>query len=190
MSADGAPGGVLLLVVGPSGAGKDTVIEGARRACAGGARFTFVRRCITRRADAGGEDFESLSEREFAAADVSGEFALRWSAHEMSYGLRRAAIDPALAVGSVVVANVSRGVIESARLAYPRVRVALVTAPPDLLAARLAARGREGAADIRRRLMRAGAMDAGDCDFTILNDRTIDEAICALVALLREVAGS
>ena len=182
--------GVLLLVVGPSGAGKDTVMDGARRALAQEERLAFARRSITRRAGAGGEDFEALSEREFAAADVSGEFALRWRAHELSYGIRRSEIDPAIAGGKVVVANVSRGIIEPARQAYPRVKVALVTAPPGLLAARLSARGRENAADIGRRLSRAGAMDAGDCDFTIVNDRTIGEAVDDFVACLRELAGT
>jgi ribose 1,5-bisphosphokinase len=189
MTSAGARLGVLVLVVGPSGAGKDTVIDRARSALAHEDRFAFARRCITRRADAGGEDFESLTEREFAAADVSGEFALRWSAHGLSYGIRRAAVDPAIAGGVVVVANVSRSMIEPARRAYSRVSVVLVTAPPEVLAARLAARGREGVADIRRRLLRAGAMDSVECDFTIRNDRAIGEAVDAFVARLREVAG-
>ena len=58
---------MLVLVVGPSGAGKDTLIERAREALAGEARFRFVRREITRPEGAGGEDHIAVTPAAFAA---------------------------------------------------------------------------------------------------------------------------
>ena len=136
---------MLVLVVGPSGAGKDTLLDAARQALADDPRFSFVRRVITRPADAGGEAHESVTEEHFAARD----FALQWQAHGLRYGIPADAIK----AGAVAVANVSRTVIADAARRFP-VRVIEVTAPPDILAARLASRGREDAADVATRLAR------------------------------------
>ncbi|MEA2777827.1 MAG: thymidine phosphorylase, partial [Acetobacteraceae bacterium] len=74
---------MLILVVGPSGAGKDTVLALARAALLADPRFRFVRRVITRPADAGGEDHEAVSDFEFGQRS----FALRWQAHGLHYGI-------------------------------------------------------------------------------------------------------
>ena len=108
-------GGVMLIcVVGPSGAGKDTLLDAARQALADDRRFRFVRRVITRPADAGGEAHEAVTEAEFAARD----FALQWQAHGLSYGIPAAAINDV----AVAVANVSRTVIADAAVAVPGAR--------------------------------------------------------------------
>ncbi len=112
---------MLVLVVGPSGAGKDTLLDAARRALAGDPRFHFVRRVITRPADAGGEVHEAVTEEEFAARD----FALQWQAHGLRYGIPADAIE----AGVVSVDNVSRTIIADAARRF-RVRVIEVTAPP------------------------------------------------------------
>ncbi|HVM81880.1 MAG TPA: phosphonate metabolism protein/1,5-bisphosphokinase (PRPP-forming) PhnN, partial [Stellaceae bacterium] len=143
--------GTLILVVGPSGAGKDTLIEGARDALAGDRRFLFPRRVITRPAEAGGEEHEAMSSVEFAAAEAAGAFALSWGAHGLRYGIP-SGIDAELARGRHVVVNVSRSILAEARRRYRPLAIVEVTAPVEVLAERLAARGREGAADIAQRL--------------------------------------
>src|ERR1700753_2364228 len=102
-------GEMLILVVGPSGAGKDTVLGLARRTLAGDRRFRFVRRVITRPESAGGEDHEPVSEVEFARRG----FALQWQAHGLHYGIPLDIVDD-LARGIVVVANVSRAIVAAA----------------------------------------------------------------------------
>ena len=175
-------GGVLILVVGPSGAGKDALLAAAREAYAGEARFRFVRRAITRPAEAGGEPHEAVTEAVFATRG----FALSWRAHGLAYGIP-ADIAADLAAGRVVVANVSRTVIAEAARRFP-VRVIAVTAPPDVLAARLAARGREDAAGTARRLVRAVGLPAEVPIETMANDATLAEGVTRFLAALSRAA--
>ena len=167
---------MLVLVVGPSGAGKDTLLDAARRALAGDPRFHFVRRVITRPADAGGEVHEAVTEEEFAARD----FALQWQVHGLRYGIPADAIE----AGVVSVANVSRTIIADAARRF-RVRVIEVTAPPDILAARLASRGREDASDVATRLARSVAVPDGVSIATVVNNGTLKEGVHRFVAALR-----
>jgi ribose 1,5-bisphosphokinase len=173
---------MLVLVAGPSGAGKDTVLGLARSMLAGDKRFRFVRRVITRSADAGGEDHEAVSEAAFA----DRPFALRWQAHGLHYGIPLDVTDD-LARGVVVVANVSRGVIAEAAEKFA-VRVIEVTASPDILARRLAARGREAADDIAKRLARDVPIPNHVAVETVVNDTTPAEAANRFVAALIRAA--
>jgi ribose 1,5-bisphosphokinase len=147
--------GRLVLVVGPSGAGKDTLIDLARDACAGDAKVVFARRVVTRESS-GFEDNEQVTPDAFRQALARGDFAVHWEAHGLCYALREA-INDDLRAGRTVVANISRSVIGRLRAAYADVVVAAVTAPPEVLAARLKARGRASDGPIAQRLQRAVA---------------------------------
>ena len=175
---------VLILVVGPSGAGKDTLLGMARQALAGDPRFRFARRVITRAADAGGEDHDAVSEAEFAQRS----FALHWQAHGLRYGIPLG-VTGDLARGLAVVANVSRGVIASAAERFPT-RVIVVTASPEILARRLAERGRETAADVAKRLGRGVAIPDHVPIDTVVNDTTPAAAADRFVAALIRAARS
>lgn len=157
LRANGRPRpGTLFLVVGPSGAGKDTLTAGAKAALADDPRFVFPRRVITRPSEAGGENHETATPADFAALAAARRFALAWEAHGLRYGIPRG-IESELAAGHAVIVNVSRAVIERARQRYRPVRIVAVTAPIEVLARRLASRGREAPAEIAARLTRAGA---------------------------------
>ena len=173
--------GTLFLVVGPSGAGKDTLLGGARAALAGDQRYVFARRVITRPADAGGEDHEVVDTGEFARRRERGDFMAWWSAHDLDYGLPRGLLDD-LAAGRHVVANVSRSVIGDIAGRVATVRVVEITAPPDVLAARLENRGREEARGVAARLARKGAkVPSSIAVTTVMNDGTPDEGISRFV---------
>lgn len=146
--------GIFVAVVGPSGAGKDTLLRGARARLAGRSGIQFVRRVVTRAADPAHEDHVGILPAEFEQGMRRGAFALHWQANGHDYGLP-ASIDVPFAAGRVVVANLSRAVVAQARARYGRLAVVHVTAPPQVLAARLAGRGRETAGAMAARLARA-----------------------------------
>lgn len=177
--------GVLVLVVGPSGAGKDTLLDGARAALAGDGRFRFVVREITRPADAGGEAHRAVDETAFRARVAAGGYALHWGAHGLFYGIP-SDIEADLAAGRVVVANVSRSVLTEAAGRY-RVVVLEITAPAAVLAARLAARGREDAAAIAARLRREVGLPAGLDVRRVVNDGDVAAGVGAVVGVLQGV---
>jgi phosphonate metabolism protein PhnN/1,5-bisphosphokinase (PRPP-forming) len=182
--------GVLVLVVGPSGAGKDTLLAKARLRLERDPRFLFVRRYITRPHDAGGEDHFALSHAEYRQLQRAQRFALAWEANRHCYGLPASAADD-LAAGRVVVANVSRTVIEEARRRFARVRVVVVDAPLEVLAKRLAHRGREHGGAIAERLERAAYPGPrGPGIVTIVNDGSIEDAVGAFLAVLYEAAAA
>jgi phosphonate metabolism protein PhnN/1,5-bisphosphokinase (PRPP-forming) len=185
MVAAAGPGrGTLFLVVGPSGAGKDTLIDAARAALVDNPRYLFARRVVTRPADAGGEAHEEVSEAEFAALAAVAGFALSWSAHGLNYGVRRDIVDW-LAAGRHAVVNVSRAVVATTRVRLAPVVVIEVNAHREVLAQRLAARGRESAADIAKRLARASAVTLDGDVRRVDNSGDLADAVAAFIAALR-----
>lgn len=183
-------GGTLFLVVGPSGAGKDTLIDGAREALKDDPRYIFAKRVITRPAEAGGEDHTPMTEDAFEDARHRGDFLLSWGAHGLHYGIPAALADD-IAAGRHVVANVSRAVIVESAAKIPSTRVIVVTAPVEVLAERLAKRGREDKADILERLSRAGAsVPEGVDTIEVLNDGTAEDGIRRFIAALNAGAAA
>ena len=176
--------GTMVVVVGPSGAGKDSVMSYAARHFAEEARVRFVRRVITRPADAGGEAHEAIDTEGFREREAAGGFAVSWDAHGLCYGIPRDTLDY-LAAGATLVANGSRSALPAFANAYPRLKVVLVTARPDILASRLASRGRESAQAIASRLERAVPEIVVAADTVVIdNSGALEEAGEAFVSLL------
>ncbi|SIO66528.1 ribose 1,5-bisphosphokinase [Bradyrhizobium erythrophlei] len=159
--------GRLILVVGPSGAGKDTLLGLAKAACADDPNIVFARRVITRAASSS-EDNEEVSPDGFQKALGRGDYAIHWEAHGHCYALSRT-MDDELRAGRTVIANVSRTVIGAMRRAYPDVVVVSITAPPNVLAERLAMRRRSSDGKIEHRLGRTVDDASAQPNVTIVN---------------------
>jgi ribose 1,5-bisphosphokinase len=149
--------GRLILVVGPSGAGKDTLIGWAAAACANDGNIVFPRRVVTREASPS-EDNEQVSLDAFLQARSKDEFAVQWEAHGHCYALRRA---------------------------YAAVTVVSITAPPDILAERLATRARSSDGQLADRLRRAVDDAAAVPDVTIINVGRIEDRAREFVQVIR-----
>lgn len=173
--------GRLVLVVGPSGAGKDTLIDLARAACVGDDRVVFTRRVVTREAS-GAEDNDQVTPEAFRAAAARGDFAVHWEAHGLCYALPRSVTEH-IGAGRTVVANISRSVIDELRGLYSDVVVIAVTAPPEVLAARLLARGRTSDGPIAQRLQRTASDIVADVVIDNVGDPLIGARV--LVAQLK-----
>jgi ribose 1,5-bisphosphokinase len=176
--------GCMAVVVGPSGAGKDTLMAHAAHVFADREDVVFARRVITRDAGAGGEDHEGVCVAEFEKLEAEGRFAVSWAAHGLHYGIP-AETCRAVADGALVIANGSRSALAAFAKAYSCLVVINVTARPEVLAARLEARGRESKEDILRRLRRSSLGVTGNYNVvTIDNSDTIEAAGKAMVEAL------
>ena len=171
--------GTIIAVVGPSGAGKDTLIERAKVAFAKSA-VSFPRRVVTRPSSEA-ERHESLTPEAFDRAVAASAFAIRWQAHGLDYAIP-IEIETSLARGDTVVCNVSRGVVAAIRAQYPRVRVIYVDAPLAIRMGRIVNRG--GRADAPERARREQDFVREDADAVIDNGGALDEAVDAFVAAI------
>ncbi len=181
----GAGGGRLVAVVGPSGAGKDTLIAGA---VAARPDLVWARRTVTRPEAAGGEPCESVSRSEFLRRRDAGGFAIWWTAHGLLYGVP-ASIRADLEAGRTVIFNGSRAALDEARRRFPGLAVIHVTAPRATLAERLALRAREDAGEIAARLERADAPAPADAR-VVVNDAAPEDGVRRFLAALSPPARS
>jgi phosphonate metabolism protein PhnN/1,5-bisphosphokinase (PRPP-forming) len=181
--------GTLFLVVGPSGAGKDTLIRAVRAALDGDERVMFARRVVTRRGAHPTEDYETAGPDAFAARLAAGGFMLHWQAHGLEYGIPVVCAG-ALSRGTDVVANVSRAVVAEAAERFAPVCVIRVTAPAAVLAQRLRQRGREDPDAIAERLARIVPIPAGVRVVNIENTGTVADGARAFLAALGRGSGA
>ncbi len=168
--------GVFFFVVGPSGAGKDSLIDGARKALPRD-RFVFARRTITRPHGSPGEDHEACTEAEFQTRISQHGFLITWQAHGLNYGLPSSLLDE-MRAGSNIIANGSRAMVAALREKIPSLIVIEVNAPKSVLEKRLASRGRETIEDVARRLSRTVVdYPAGQSVLRVMNDGTLEDGI-------------
>lgn len=181
--------GRLVYVIGPSGAGKDSIIAYARdRLRTEDENHVFARRHITRPADSGGEDHIPIAPDVFDRDCAAGRFALSWRGNGLGYGVG-AEVDLWLQAGRHVVLNGSRGHLPEAKALYPNLLPVLIRIDAAVLRRRLLARGRETPEQIEARIQRAAALDAVDHPalVTISNSGPLAHAGEAFLALLRSL---
>ena len=179
--------GRIYTVIGPSGAGKDTLLAELRRRRPD---IHIARRVITRPGEAGGEDFEGVSRAEFHHRISTGAFALDWEAHGLCYGIP-VTINDHLHRGAIVLFNGSRGALTSAISAFPDLQIIHISADPDVLAQRLSHRGRETEAQITQRLARSSyELPSGPRIYHVDNNGSLTDAIDGLMSILEPLSSS
>lgn len=180
--------GRLIFLMGPSGAGKDSVLQRLQQSLEGrGCRI--ARRVITRSAEAMGEEAVSVSPREFGERERAGDFAMVWRANGLAYGIPRE-IEEWLADGYQLIVNGSRGYLDEARRKYPDLLAVLLQVEPAILRRRLLARAREDVGEIEARLARSAELSGSafmQADRRIIrldNSGSLDETVERLLRLI------
>jgi ribose 1,5-bisphosphokinase len=180
MKADCSRRGVMIAVVGPSGAGKDSLLNFARARYRDDPDIGFVQRLVTRPADGATEDHVPITPEEFHTKESQGAFAVSWGAHGLRYGIPIETVAE-VAAGRILLANGSRAALDRFHAAYPDLAVLEITARPEVIAARLAGRGRESAQEIEKRLARDAGDWRPDCrHIRIDNSGALDDAASRL----------
>ena len=173
--------GTLFLMVGPSGAGKDSLIQAAIESFADNASFVIARRVITRPLDRAREDHEPVTVDEFVRRKNQNGFMLAWNVYDTHYGIPMS-YEQELASGRHVIANVSRTVVGLGVENFAPARVIQVTAPREVLEARLMTRADPSTAAAR--LARAVVLPDGIPVTHLLNARDLNTGASRLVRLL------
>jgi guanylate kinase len=189
----GAPGAQLVIISGPSGVGKDTIIDALRaRDPETGGDYQYIVTCTTRGPRPGevpGVSYQFLSRKAFRALRDAGELLESAEVHGNWYGTPRHDVADALAKGRDVILKID---VQGAKVVKERVPEALLIfiVPPSLeaLFQRLRSRATETAdeLEIRQRNAAIELARQGDYDSVVVNetnqvDRTAAE-IQAIVA--------
>ncbi len=182
--------GCVIVILGPSGSGKDSLLSHAREQLGARRDIRFIRRAITRPAHEESEDFLSLTEEAFEAAVQSGRFCFHWQANGLRYGLPDS-MKGFVADGGLAVVNGSRAAYPEMGAIFPCLRSVLVRVDGSVLRERLRLRGREDVAEIEARITRAEAyLDAIEPDAVIDNSGPLERSGEAFAAYLRKTAES
>lgn len=180
-------GGKLVVISGPSGAGKTSVCRALKEF----PRVSFSVSATTRPQRPGeqdGRDYHFLSSEDFDRRLAAGEFLESASYNGHSYGTLRAPMVQALAEGKVFVLEIEvQGTRQLRDASVEGIFVFVVPPDLDVLRQRLVDRGTDSAEEIEQRIAIATEeLESADLyDHVVVNedlDRTI-EAVADIIGL-------
>ena len=181
---DGAAGAQVIVISGPSGVGKDTIINELRRRPIG-QTFHYVVTCTTREPRSGemnGVHYHFHTDESFTALREASGLLESATVHGRSYGTPRSEVREALERGEDAILKID---VQGARSVRAEIPEAILIAPPspEALAARLAGRGTESPEDLVTRARSAIVeMDrAKEYDYLVLNETGYPEEAAAQV---------
>jgi ribose 1,5-bisphosphokinase len=174
----------LVYLIGPSGSGKDSLLQWLLQNIQPNFPLHLARRCITRATQASGEQHEPVSHAQWDRLRDAGALALHWQANGLSYGVRSTELAP-LALGHCVLVNGSRAHLVEARQRLPELTAVHISVTAERLQQRLTQRGREDAKAVESRLRRNQSLPAPAGCADISNDGTIEVAGAALLAVVQ-----
>lgn len=182
--------GRLVYCMGPSGAGKDSLLDWLHAHLPQPSPVHWAQRTISRAATSGGEAHEGVSPAKFAALCSEHAFALHWQANGLGYGVQHAQLAP-LAQGHWVLLNGSRAYLPEALARFPDLVAVHITASPQVLRERLLSRGRETREEVEARVQRALAYTPppGAASLEVHNDGALGDAGQRLLNALKNLPG-
>ncbi len=171
----GAPGALLVIISGPSGVGKDTIIDALKRRSRE-RDYRFVVTCTTRAPRPGEKDgvsYHFLNKRQFMALRDAGGLLEANEVHGHWYGTPRIEVARALADGHDVILKID---VQGAQVIKERIPDALLifVVPPSLetLFRRLKSRATETVDELELR-QRNAALELArqeDYDHVVVNE--------------------
>ena len=179
----------LIYVVGPSGAGKDSLLNWLRAHVPSHLPVAWARRTINRPGTTDGELHESVTTAQFDALIESQQLAVHWAANEHLYGIRHTELEP-LKHRQWIFVNGSRAHLPVAAQEYPGLTVLHITADIEVLRQRLKSRGRETLEAIENRLQRIPPLvvPMGCTLIEIQNNHSLETSGHKLILELRTLA--
>lgn len=178
--------GLLFTMVGPAGAGKNTVMREVIRTLPGLRQLPTATTRAMRPTEAEGREHYFIGVPEFTALRENGKLLEHQQVHGNWYGIARDPLEAALAAGETMIADIDMFGAQAARTNFPRNTVLIFIAPPSIpvLTSRMHERG-ESEAEIALRMLRVqGEMAfAPECDYVIVND-SLPQATSALLDII------
>ena len=169
--------GILFLVVGNSGAGKDSIISGVVNKYPSNFKKIYAPKRYITRLPSEIEKNISVTPEEFKEMEKGGIFALTWHIYDLDYGIH-IEIEDWLKNGHPVIINVSRTIIKEAREKYKNIKVFFIEVPFIITLQRLKNRKRENDELLNERLERARKNQKfPEADFTVDNSGDLEGAI-------------
>lgn len=180
--------GKLIVIVGPSGSGKDSMIRILRQKLVDDNRYLFVRRYVTRPETPSTEEHASLTHEQFDAARQNGQFAVTWQAHGLQYGIP-IEVRKHIALGGTAIVNGSRRALWEISTVFPESVIVNIVVEPHILRERLISRGRETEEQLQKRLEQASIpLETDRPILEIDNSDTLEAAAKSLLQIVRPLA--
>lgn len=187
--------GVYILVVGPTGSGKNTLIAAAREAIPGLAFAVSATTRPKRQGEVDGISYYFVEREEFMRKVEAGEF-LEWAEYGGNcYGTLRSEVEASIAKGDLILSDIE---VQGARLIrekLPRAEYAIVyvdAGPWEELVPRILARAPMSPEDLEKRHARFSdeASFKPEADYVVENrDGGLEEAVDAFVGIIRKLKG-
>jgi phosphonate metabolism protein PhnN/1,5-bisphosphokinase (PRPP-forming) len=169
--------GILFLIVGNSGSGKDSIISGLIKVFPPNLKQLYTPKRIITRLPSENENNIHISTQEFKRMEEKGKFALKWQIYGLDYGIP-ITIESYLKRGHPVIINVSRTIVKDAREKYENLKVIFIQVPFDITRQRIKDRKRETEGLLKERIERARInQNFPEADIVIDNSGDLDDAI-------------
>jgi len=169
--------GMLILVVGNSGSGKDSIMRGVIERYPSDLKSLYLTQRYITRPYSDTEDYIAIKPEDFKKLSLQGEFVLEWHIYGLDYGIP-IEIDGWLEKGHPVLVNVSRTIIKKARRMYQNLLVVFIDVPFEITLKRVKERARESGVRLEERIQRARRnQDLPDADFIVDNSGDLEDAI-------------